>query len=302
MFNMRIGQAEGEDRLAMERRRKLRRQRKSAVRFASTRCAGLRSLVFPVFGSTGYSVRDVDAVLSACRRVSSLFFFARGRRDHHPNSCRHIFAPLSSLLAAGRFRNIVLLTVQLRVTDADTQAIAGHLPSLRALHIIKPACVYDRQQPLTSLGVAALINGLPSLTVLYLDGCFSLTAPVPACRSGVRMLGLIGDSMTNHLLQSLLSHIGQDLLTLSLHPRYGGRISFLTDEAVQYIADLCPNLQNLKPACASLLLAFLLSPKWPACVMSSLIIHSTITQTWSGFANTIPPLNSACSAHGGLAK
>lgn len=83
----------------------------------------------------------------------------------------------------GFFRSLLALRIHLRVNDADVYAMAGQMPCLRALLLFHSS---SGERGLTSHGVATLINGLPSLSTLYLDHPIHYQNKFPACRSGLR--------------------------------------------------------------------------------------------------------------------
>lgn len=212
--------------------------RQSAVLTVSRRCRSLQSVIFHMCGRTGYTAQDVEIVLSACGLVTSVEL-ACNRAS--PAEC--MFAPLRSVVASGRFRSLVLMRIGLVMGDADVDAMVGKLPCLRALHIVLPTDILGRQlahDNTTSRGLSALINGSPSLNVLYLYTNASLAESFPACRSGIRRLGLTGPSITHDVLQSMLACIGAELRQLTISGCPG-----MADALVQCIADRCPQLEAL---------------------------------------------------------
>lgn len=224
-----------------------------------------------MFGSSGFTEQDVESVMSACSHVTSFAAChdADGAGFSEFDSV-FSFAPLLSAITSGALRSLVALNAELHMSDEVAYAMDGQLPCLNALSLSWPSEFLpnvSRELLLTSRGVAALINGIPSLTVFYLDSLAHLDQPFPTCRSGIRRLGLLNLTISGDVLHSMLVHMGSDLRTLSVR-----NCVDVTDTVLQCVADRCPHIEALyfekcplvTPAClpsiarlASLRLVFL---------------------------------------------
>lgn len=227
---------------------KKRESKQAVVQLVSRHCSSLRSLAVKLHGRSGYESQDIQSMLSATNRLTSLILESRhcdidsdedsGYEDAAP--CAG-FTALRPVVASCAFLSLLSLAITARFTDDDASAMAGRLPHLRALFIGRPytLCRVFPGSVLSTRGLVNLINGLPSLTILFLRHSAYLSQPLPTFRSRVRRLGLENISITPEVLQSLLADIGAELRALNLSE------GWLTDGSVQCIADCCPHLERL---------------------------------------------------------
>lgn len=223
------------------------------VELVNKRFTGLRSISVSIHGMCTYFASDVGRLLSnAKRRISTLLLHGHNQvfagPDGDPtNNTLDLDAPPTPFsmvlptIEGGAFDCLITLVLQFHVSDAQAGAMVGHLPCLRNLSIFPQYAhsVIDDSM-LTSHGVSNLISGLPSLTILFLYHCAIMNDSLPACRSGIRRLGLHDIDIADSVLQSLLTHTGADLRTLRL-----SYCPHLSDASVECIADRCPNIERL---------------------------------------------------------